>query len=110
MTWRAKLTCRAGPAHGCDETLRPRGRAAHGLREAHVAQVARTRGKRPRGSTQTPVTGATSQSGGWRVKGPRVRGPKLDYWGRNTIALNRPLFMCMFLFLFFRVGLSSRRV
>ena len=33
---------------------------------------------------------ATWQSGGWRVKGPRVSGPWLEYWGGNAIALNRP--------------------
>ena len=28
---------------------------------------------------------------GWHVKGPRVSGPWLEYWGGNTIALNRPV-------------------
>ena len=51
--------------------LRPRGRAAHGPREA---QVARTRGRRPRGCP----SGATWQRG-WQVKGPRVSGPWLEY-------------------------------
>ena len=60
-----------GPARGCDEALRPRGRTARGPREV---QVARTRGKRPGGSTRTPVWGATWQ-GGWHVKGPRASGP-----------------------------------
>ena len=50
MTWRAgpggELTCHAGPARGCDVALRPRGRATVGPREA---QVALTRGRRPRG-------------------------------------------------------------
>ena len=50
MTWRAgpggELTWHAGPARGCDVALRPRGRATAGPREA---QVALTRGRRPRG-------------------------------------------------------------
>ena len=71
---------------GCNVSLRPRGRAAHGPREA---QVARTCGRRPRGSTQMPMRGATWR-GGWRVKGPRVSGPWLEYWGGNAIALNHP--------------------
>ena len=58
LTWRAELMWRAGPRHECDVALRPHGRAAHGPREA---QVARTRGKRPRGSTRTPVRGAMWQ-------------------------------------------------
>ena len=69
--------------HGCDAALRPRDRAAHGPRES---QVARTSGRRPRGSTQTPVRGPTWQ-GGWRVKGPRVSGPWLECWGGNAKAL-----------------------
>ena len=52
--------------------------------------MARTRGRRPRGSTQTPVRGAMWREGGWRVKGPRVSGPWLEYWVGNAIALNRP--------------------
>ena len=52
--------------------------------------MARTRGRRPRGSTQTPVRDATWREGGWPVKGPRVSGPWLEYWGGNAIALNRP--------------------
>ena len=66
MTWRAELTWRSGPQHGCDVALRPRGRAAHGPREAQVAQ---TRGRRPRGSMRMLVRGATWQ-GGLAVGGP----------------------------------------
>ena len=51
--------------------------------------MAQTHGRRPRGSTRTPVRGTTWQ-GGWRVKGPLVSGPWLEYWGGNAIALNRP--------------------
>ena len=82
----------------------PRGKAARGPREAHVAK---TRGKRPRTSTRTPVRGAMWLSGGWRVKGPRVSGPWLEYWGSNAIALTHPIFMRRFLFLFLLVGLCS---
>ena len=49
MTRRAgpggELAWRAGPMSGCDVALRPRGRATAGPREA---QVALTRGRRPR--------------------------------------------------------------
>ena len=47
---------------------------ASGPREAQVADRARTCGRRPRGSTQTPVRGATWQEG-WRVKHPRISEP-----------------------------------
>ena len=57
---------------GCDAALRPCGRAAGGPREA---QVARTRGRRPRGSMRTLMRGATWQSGGRQLEGPRVSAP-----------------------------------
>ena len=69
-----KLTWRAGPPRRCDAALRPRGRAAGGPREAQVAHKARTRGRRLRGSMQTPVRGATWQEGR-QVKDPQVSGP-----------------------------------
>ena len=84
-----KLTWRVGPTRGCDLALRPRVRAARGPREA---QVARTCDRRPSGSTRTPLRGATWQSGGWRVKGPRVSGPWLGDWGGKANALPRPIF------------------
>ena len=52
--WRAKRaqrqadTWRAGPSHGCDVALRPRGRAVGGPREAQEAHRAQPRGRRPR--------------------------------------------------------------
>ena len=56
MMWQAgpggELTWCAGPPRGCDAALTPRGRAAGGPREAQAAHRARTRGKRPRVSTQ----------------------------------------------------------
>ena len=65
--WRAgptgELTWHAGPPCRCDVALRPRGRAAGGPHEAQVAHRARTRGRRPRGSTRTPVRGAMWQRG-----------------------------------------------
>ena len=71
MTWRAgpagELTWRAGQARRCDVALRPRGRATVDPREA---QVALTRGKRPRGRVHA---GATWHGGGgvriWRPTG-----------------------------------------
>ena len=57
--WRAgpggKLTWRAGPPRGCDAALRPCGRAASGPRQVQAAHRARTRGRRPRVSTQVHV-------------------------------------------------------
>ena len=35
--------------------------------------------------------GATWQSGGWHLEGPRVSGPSLGVWGGNANALRRPL-------------------
>ena len=70
MTWRAgpdgELMWRAGPPHGCDAALRPRGRAAGGPREAQAAHRAQTRGRRPHPcrSTWMPVWGATWHVGG----------------------------------------------
>ena len=71
LTWRAELTCRAGPQHGCDVALRPRGRAAHGPREA---QVTRTCGRRPRGSTRVHADTregrhVARRAGSWRAHG-----------------------------------------
>ena len=85
LTGRARLTWHVGP------TLMRRGT------QGHVAE--RARPTRCAGSacgvdtwqeaTRMPVRGATWQ-GGWRVKGPRVSGPWLEYWGGNPIALNSP--------------------
>ena len=94
LTWRAgsadELTWSAGPLRGYDVALRQRGRAAGGPREAHVAHRARTRGRRPRLSMQTPVWGATWQ-GGRLMEGPRLSGPWLGDWGGNANALPRPI-------------------
>ena len=68
------MTWHAGPPRGCDAALRPRGKAAGGLRGAQEAHRARTRGRRPRLSTRTSVWGATWQ-GGRQVKGPWDSGP-----------------------------------
>ena len=67
-----ELTWHAGPLRGCDAALRPRGRTAGG---PHEAQVARTRGKKPRGSTWMPERGTRWQSGGRQLEGPRFNGP-----------------------------------
>ena len=73
-------------AHRTNARMR-RGRAARG---PHEAQVGRTRGMRPRGSTRMPVRGATWQSGGWHLEGTRVSGPWLGLWGGNANALPCP--------------------
>ena len=97
---------RADVARGCDEALRPRGRTECGPREA---QAVRTRGRRPRGSTWTPMRGATWQSGGWHLEGPRVSGPWLGVWGGNANALPRPNSYTHDLFSFIPCGTMSPR-
>ena len=67
-----------------------------------------TRGRRPRGSTRTPRWYHLAE--GMASGGPRVSGPKLEYWGNNALALNRPLFNRGIVFFFLRRGLSSRGV
>ena len=67
-------TWRAGPPHGCNATVRPRGRAVGGPRGAQEAHSARPRGRGPRdqaGPRGVPVWGATWQVG-WQMDGPRV--------------------------------------
>ena len=90
-----------GASTRCDAALRPRGRAARGPREA---QVARTRGMRPRGSTRMPVRGATWLSGGWHLEGPRVSGPWLGVWGGNANALPCPSLYTYNFFVFIPCG------
>ena len=53
-----------------------------------MAHRVQTRGRRQRGSTQTPVWGATWK-GGWHMEGPLVSGPWLGVWGGNANALLR---------------------
>ena len=91
MTWQAALVWRVGPAR------MQRGTQGHvaELRVAHAgslggpADVDAWQG--PCESTQMPGRGATWQSGGWYLKGPRVSGPWLGVWGGNANALCRPL-------------------
>ena len=93
---RADTWC-AGPPHGCDVALRPRGRAVGGPRGAQEAHRARTRGRR----------------GGWQMEGPRVSGPWLVIWGGNAFALPPPpppLFNRKNAFFLFRVGLYSHGI
>ena len=81
MTWRVEpsgtLTWRAGPPRGCDASLRSRGRATVGPREAQVEHRAQTRGRRPLVSTRVHADARVGHhvAGGWQVKGPRVSGP-----------------------------------
>ena len=87
MTWRVgpagPLTWHAGPPHGCDAVLRPRGKAAAGPREAQEAHRARTRGRRPHVSMRPRgrLCGEPRGRRGRRVKGPRVIGP----WTRGAM-------------------------
>ena len=69
--------------------LRPRGRAAGGPREVQEAHRARTRGRRPHGSTRTPVRAPCGEIG-LRLEGPRVSGPWLGIGGGNANALPHP--------------------
>ena len=110
LTWR-ELTWHAGPPHGCDAALRPRGRVAGGPHEVQVAHKTRTPGRRPsgpRGSTWAPVWGATWQVG-LADGGPTgIVGPSKRV-GAVTQLLDvcAPLFNHTLLPLFFRVGLCS---
>ena len=66
---------------------RPRGRAARGPREPQVAPG--WRGHVAGGHASPPGRpGGARWQGGWQVKGPRVSGRWLEYYGRNAIALN----------------------
>ena len=105
LTWRAELTWRVGLAR-MRRVTKACGRAAHGPREA---QVAWTRGRRPRGSTWMPVRGATWQGvGRWRAHG--LVGPG-KYIEAVTQMLTAPLHFIRANSIFlFRVGLGSRRI
>ena len=97
--------CRRGARdqRRCDVALKPRGRAAHGPREA---QVARTRGRRPRGCP----CGAPRGRGvvRWRAHGLVGHG---KYIGAVTQMRTAPLsFIDIIFILFFRVGLCSHTV
>ena len=59
-------------------------------RRAAGAQMARARG-RGHASPRGHPGGATWQSGGSHLEGPRVSGPWLGVWGGNANALRRPL-------------------
>ena len=74
MTWRAgpcgEMTWHAGPVRGSDVALRPCGRATADPREA---QVALTRGRRPRGRVHADTReGRHVACEGSQVEGPRV--------------------------------------
>ena len=75
LTWRAgptgELTWHAGPLHGCDVTLRPRGKAAGGPHEAQVAHKAQTWPE----STQSTRVHADAREGRHVAKGMAVGGP-----------------------------------
>ena len=94
------LRWHARPPRGCDVALRPRGRATGGPRGAQVAHRARTRGRRPRGSTRMPVRSAT-----WQV---RLAGKFIGAVTQMRTA--PPHFKRDFLLFFFCVGLCSHTV
>ena len=96
LTWRAGArrvdTWRAGPPHGCDAALRPRGRAVGGPRGAQEAHRARPRGRGPciHASPRGRPCGAPrgSEVGIWRAHG--YSGPWLGSGGGNANALPHP--------------------
>ena len=78
LTWRARLTWRAGPAQMRHSTQGHVAEPPRPTRRTCGTYVASTHGKRPRGSTQTPVRGLACD------------GHLLEFWGGNAIALNSP--------------------
>ena len=89
--WHAKLTWRTGPArmrHGTQgHVAKPREPTRH----LDGAEEERTRGRGHTSPRRRPG-GTTWQCEGWQVKGPRVSGPWLVYWGGNARALLHSLF------------------
>ena len=68
-----ELTWHAGPARGCDVALRPRGRATAGPCEA---QVALTRGRRPRRWVHADAWEGRHMAGKFAYGGPTgIVGP-----------------------------------
>ena len=63
---------RAGPPHGCDAALRPRGKAAGGPHEVQVAHRAWTCGKRPHVSSRVHADACEGHhvAGGSAGEGP----------------------------------------
>ena len=91
-TWRAELMWHTGPTQmrrSTEATWQGRAWPTPG---AGGAWVVRTHGRRPRESTRTSVRGATWQSEGWHLEGPRVSGSSLGVWRGNANALPRPSF------------------
>ena len=93
MTWWAgpggALTWHAGPPRGCDAALRPRGRAVGDPREAQVAHRARTRGRRPRVSTQVhadPRVGRHVTVGGRHMEVKNILKKIIRTDGRDWVA------------------------
>ena len=99
MTWggpRRRADVARGTTHGCNVALRPRGRATAGPREA---QVALTRGRRPRGWVHADAYEGCHVACGFAYGGPTgIVGPWLGSGGGNTKALHRPLFYTRYSF------------
>ena len=107
------MTWHAGPLCGCDAALRPRGRAVGGPREAQETHMARTRGRRPRVSTQVHVGACVGHHvargvGIWRAHGSVGLGKIVGVVMRKRYTA--PLFNLKFFQNFFRVGLCPTRL
>ena len=114
VTWRAgpggELTWRAGPASGCNVALRPRGRATAGLREA---QVALTRGRRPRGGVHAGACEGRHMAGKDDSRRAHWYSGTLVREGggnANYCMLALPLFIRVISHSFLRMGLCSHTV
>ena len=117
MTWWAgpdgELTWHVGPPRGCDAALRPRGRAASGPHEAQAAHKARTRGRRPRMSTQVHANTRVGRHVAmgvniWRAHG--LVGPAKKFGAVTQMRYRAPIFKLESFGHFFHVGLCSHTV
>ena len=85
LMWHVKLTWRVGPArmgHDTQGHVEEPHEPTHGLGGADTWQS-------PHESTQTPGWRHVVEWG-WQMKGPRVSGPWIVYWGCFARALFRP--------------------
>ena len=111
MTWRAgpggELTWRTGPPRGCNAALRPHGRVVGVPREAQVAHRTRTRGRRPRVSTQVHADACVGRhvamgANIWRAHG--LVGPGKKFGAVTQMRYRAPIFILTIFRYFFRVG------
>ena len=90
--------------------LRPRDKAAGGPREAQAVHRERTRGRRPRVSTQVHADAREGhhmacEIGIWRAHG--LVGPCKEFGEVTQMCHRAPIFKLNFVCVFFRVGLCS---